>query len=464
MKKGARILIVEDEKEMLNGLVKITRAFGHDVVGLDLGEVACKLLEEEEFDLVICDLFMPNIDGMEILKRTKELHKIIPVIIITAYGSIPRAVEAMKAGAFDFLEKPFDAEHIKVVINKALEHYWLRKERNILLNQLEKAYGLDNIIGVSEPIKYVFGMIENVGPTDVNVLITGESGTGKELVARAIHTHSYRKTKPFVPVNCGALPENLFESELFGYEKGAFTGAIRRKPGLLEMANEGTFFLDEVCELTETLQVKLLRVLQDKKVRRLGQDRSFDLDVRFISASNRNIEEALQEGKLRDDLYYRLNVVSIHLPPLRERKEDIPILSSHFLKKFVKRTNKNIVGFSEETLERFESYTWPGNIRELENAIERAVTMAKEELIQLEDLPTNIYQNKAVSDDYDNLSIKEAKQKAIDRVERNYLIRMLRKYKGNISRIAKDAGMTRRNLHRLLNRHKIDPNIWRKLS
>jgi DNA-binding NtrC family response regulator len=367
----------------------------------------------------------------------------------------------MKAGAFDFIEKPFEADYLKIIIEKGLHQRNLICERNNLLNQLEDKFSFDNIIGKSSIMRNVFEMVDKVAKSDTNILVTGESGTGKELIARSIHARSERKTNPFVPVNCGAFPENLFEAELFGYEKGAFTGATSRKEGLLEFANGGTFFLDEVCELPTTLQTKLLRVLEDRQLRHLGGNALIQTDVRLISATNRDLQNALAEGQIRDDFYYRLNVINIHLPPLRERKEDIPLLAEYFLDKTLKSTAKEIEGFGEEVIHQFEKYDWPGNVRELENIIERAVTLAKGYKITLTELPPQLQPEENQAYSFNNLSLSQAKQQTIEELEKKYLIFQLRKHNGNVTKVADESNMTRRNIHRLLKLHNIDPNIWR---
>ncbi|MFQ5864056.1 MAG: sigma-54-dependent transcriptional regulator [bacterium] len=458
----ADILVVDDEKDMLSGCAKILQALGHRPATAASGVQAIHLMETHDFDLMLCDLFMPDVDGMQVLERVQDLSPNTPVIMFTAYGTIDRAVDAMKAGAFDFLEKPFEVEHLKIAIDKGLRQRDLFCERHELLRQLEEKYSFDNIIGRSPQMQRVFELINTVASTEANVIITGESGTGKELVARSIHARSKRRTKAFMPVNCGAFPENLFESELFGYEKGAFTGAMRRKPGLFELSNGGTFFLDEVCELSEALQVKLLRVLQDRKVRRLGGDEFIDVDVRFIAATNRDVETAVKQGTLREDFYYRLNVVRIHIPALREHRDDIRPLAEHFLRRYLKSSSKKVSGFSEDVLRCFEKYNWPGNVRELENAVERALTLSKGEIITLADLPPQLQMLKVPEASLTNLTLVEAKQQMIEELEREYLLALLQKHHGNVTKIALDAGMTRRNLHRLLNRYGFKAETWRK--
>jgi len=462
MNNKSRILIIDDEPDMLSGCAKIISVLGNDPVPVSDVKEVIKFLEEEEFDLIFCDLLMPEHDGMEVLEICQKLAPNTPVIIFSAYGTIDRAVAAMKAGAFDFIEKPFDASNLKILIEKGLRQRNLFRERVNLLKQLEDKYHFDNIIGKSLVMRNVFDMIENVSRSDANILITGESGTGKELIARSIHARSRRKTKAFVPVNCGAFPENLFEAELFGYERGAFTGAVHRKIGLIEFADGGTFFLDEVCELPANLQIKLLRTLQDQMLRRVGGNELLQVDIRLISATNQNIERALDEQTLRKDFYYRLNVINIQVPPLRERKEDIQLLAEHFLEKCLLSSTKKINGFTNEVIHALENYNWPGNVRELENNIERAVTLAKDSKITLADLSPHFLDSHTSQTSYDGKSLTDLKHKAIEEIEKKYLLILMEKYKGNITRVAEEAGLTRRHIHRMINNYKIDPNIWRE--
>ncbi len=458
----AEILIIDDEFEMLKICKELLQSFGHKPVALSDPVKALSLIEEYDFDLILCDLFMPEVDGVQILKKVQQERPATPFIIFTAYGTVDRAVDSMKAGAFDFIEKPFDANHLNAIIEKGLKQRKLILERDQLKRQLDTHYSFDNIIGRSQPILKVFDLIKSVAETDANVIITGESGTGKELVAQSIHSRSKRKTNAFIPVNCGALPENIFESELFGYEKGAFTGANRRKHGLLELANDGTFFLDEVCELTESFQVKLLRVLQDHKVRRLGGEELKDLNVRFIAATNRDVEVAVKEGRLREDFYFRLNVIGIHVPALRERREDIALLTKHFLRVYLKTSPQKITGFTDSALSYLEHYSWPGNVRELQNVVERSVTIARHEQITPDELPVHLRtQSKQTGGLFENQTLVQAKQQAIENTEVKYLLAQLRKHMGNVTEISRESGMTRRNLHHLLKKYSLDANAWR---
>ncbi len=456
-----KILIIDDEPDMLRGCSKILSALGNNPFSVPDGKKAIEILKDEEFDLVFCDLLMPDFDGMQVLDAVQKLAPDTPVIIFSAYGTIDRAVAAMKAGAFDFIEKPFETENLKILVEKGLRQRNLYKERVSLIKQLEDKYRFDNIIGKSDPIRKVFEMIESVAESDANVLVTGESGTGKELIARSIHARSNRKLKPFVPVNCGAFPENLFEAELFGYEKGAFTGATHRKIGLLEYANGGSFFLDEVCELPVNLQIKLLRTLQDQQLRRIGGNELLQADLRLISATNQDINKALEKETIRKDFYYRLNVINIQVPPLREREGDIRLLAEHFLIKTLKSSPKNIKGFENPVLEIFEAYDWPGNVRELENIVERAVTLSKGERITVNELPPQFISSKEVSVSFSK-PLSQVRNKAIEEVEKKYFMFLLSKHKGNITHVSEEAGMTRRHIHRILNKYHLDPQQYRR--
>ncbi len=382
-----KILVVDDERSMRDFLSIMLKKTGYDVTTAVDGEEAVKILHKDIFDLVITDLKMPKVDGLQVLKTVKELSPDTVVIVITAFASTETTVEAMKEGAYDYITKPFQNDEMKIRIKKALEKRRLSAENILLKKQLKDRAVFDNIVGKSEKIEKVFELVRKVSDSMSNILIYGDSGTGKELIARAIHFNSRKKDKPFVTINCGALPEGLLESELFGHMKGSFTGAVFNKEGLFEVANGGTIFLDEVGETSPAIQVKLLRVLQDKEFKRVGGTKEIKVDVRIITATNRDLSKAVSEGKFREDLYYRLNVIPITLPPLRERADDIPLLADHFLNKFNKALNKNVKGFSQTTMELFRNYEWRGNVRELENVIERAVALSNSEIITPEYLP-----------------------------------------------------------------------------
>jgi DNA-binding NtrC family response regulator len=461
--KRAHILIIDDEPDMISGFAALLSALGYSSSSASDGKSSLALLSEEEFDLIFCDYLMPDITGLELIKTFKQIAPHTPVIIFTAFGTIERAVSAMQAGAFDFLEKPVDPGKLQIVLEKGLNQRELYKEKNNLIKQLEERYRFDNIVGKSDQMRKIFETIENISDSDANILITGESGTGKELIARCIHARSRRKSKPFVPVNCGAFPEQLFEGELFGYEKGAFTGAVQKKIGLLEYADGGTFFLDEVCEMQTPLQVKLLRVLQDHQLRRLGGNELINVSFRIISATNRHVDEWLEKGLMRRDLYYRLNVIHIDLPPLRERRDDILLLAQHFLDSISNRTNKKVTAFTDEVEAVFETYDWPGNIRELENVIERAVVLTKNNLISINELPSELTAKVSIPWSAKNnpSTLVDMKQQAINNIEKDFLQALLKKHHGNVTRVSEEAGMTRRNVHRLIKLHNIDPDQWR---
>ena len=460
---GPRILIIDDEQDFLDATANLLRRMEYEPMITRDVEYALELIASQTYDLVLCDLQMPQLDGLAMLSRIKRIAKNLPVVIISAYGTIDRAVACVKAGAYEFIEKPFEADHIKIVIDRALEFVNLIEERQHLLQQLKAKYQFENIISKSDVMLEIFKLIETVAPTDVNVLITGESGTGKELIARSIHARSHRKTKPFVPMNCGALPENLVESELFGYEKGAFTGADQTKIGLFEYAHKGTFFLDEVCEMVHTFQAKFLRVIQERELRRVGGFVQIPVNVRIIAATNQSVDLILEENILRSDLYYRLNVVHIHVPPLRERKGDIQLLANHFLKKAGVANHKSELRLSKATIDLLETYNWPGNVRELENVIERAVAVGNDAIIEPTDLPEKLQLLDVFPEKLETLSFKQARVKAIDKMEKRFLVFLMRKHTGNITHVADEAEMTRRNTYRLLEKHGIHPDDWRGL-
>jgi len=377
----ARILVVDDEKSMCDFLEIMLKKEGYNVTATTDPKEALAALEKDFFHMVLTDIRMPEVDGFEILRRAKELNPDTLVIMITAYGSPEGAVEAMKQGAYDYITKPFQVDEVKLTIRKALERYLLWEE-NVRLRQLvEQRYQFWNIVGKSPRMLKVFDLIEKVSQAKVNVLILGESGTGKELVAKAIHYNSPRKNGPFVPINCGAIPETLLESELFGYVRGAFTGAVTSKRGLLEIASGGTLFLDEIGDLPLSLQVKLLRVIQEREFKRVGGTEDIKVDLRIIAASNQDLAEKIRKKEFREDLYYRLNVIQINLPPLRERREDIPLLVHHFVDKYSREMGKEIKGVTPEAMELLVNYDYPGNVRELENIIERSVTLETEPYI-----------------------------------------------------------------------------------
>jgi two-component system response regulator AtoC len=387
---GRRVLVVDDEENLRHYLQMVLGEEGYQVETAPDGKAALEKMQHHACDIVLCDIRMPRMDGMAFLKEVKAKGLEGTIIMMSAYGTVDTAVEAMKIGAYDYVSKPFNADEIILTLKKAEERERLREENIRLREEVHRDYGLANIVVQSEAMRKIFDFIKKVARYKSSVLITGESGTGKELVARAIHYNSDRKDKPLVSVNCGAIPENLLESELFGHVKGAFTDAIKSKKGLFEMAHQGTMFLDEIGELPQNLQVKLLRVLQDGEIRRVGDTHSAQVDVNFIAATAKDLAAEVQNNRFREDLYYRLNVLPIHLPPLRERKEDIPPLVEHFIDVYNKKLGLMKQGASKETMERLLQYPWPGNVRELENIIERAMILAEGDTIGVEGLPMHI--------------------------------------------------------------------------
>ncbi len=379
-----RILVVDDEASMREVLSIMLHREGYYVDAAIDGAQAVKHLQENSYDLVISDVQMPRMDGLQLLQHVREHSPDTVVIMITAFSSTEQAVEAMKQGAYDYIIKPFKNEEIRIVIKNALERKLLREENLHLKKELEKRYSFAGLIGKCKPMQAVYTLVEKVADSRVNILVTGESGTGKELVARAIHYQGERKEKSFIPINCGAIPENLLESELFGHEKGSFTGAIRQKEGLIESASGGTLFLDEIGELPAMMQVKLLRVLQEREIRRVGGTQNIPVDIRLIAATNKELEKEVAEGRFREDLYYRLNVIPVHIPPLRERREDIPLLIEHFIAQASGEVKMRV---SDKAMRRMLDYAWPGNVRELENIIERCLVLGRGEELDESSLP-----------------------------------------------------------------------------
>jgi DNA-binding NtrC family response regulator len=385
-----KILFVDDEQEILSIVENFLSPQGYHVTGVDSGLKALELIKERDFDIVFTDLKMPEFGGLELLTAIKEYRPETEVVIVTGYGTIESAIKAMKFGSYDYLQKPIKLERLKILIDRIIEKRKLQRENIFLKKRLKERHKYDELIGISPKMQEIYEIIDRISLSSPTVLIQGESGTGKELVARVIHKNSDRKDKPFIPVNCGAIVEGLLESELFGHVKGAFTGAFVDKIGLFEAAEGGTIFLDEIAEVNPALQVKLLRVLQEKKIRPVGNTRELEIDVRIIAATNRDVEEAKRSGALRNDLFYRLNVVSIKLPPLIERKEDISLLTNHFLDKFGARSKRKVVGVNPKVMDILLNYHWPGNVRQLENMIERAFALGAADIIQISDLPPEI--------------------------------------------------------------------------
>jgi DNA-binding NtrC family response regulator len=442
----ANILIVDDDKNICKMIeASLRKEKRYEIETALSGEACLRIIKETPPELVLLDIQMPGIDGIETLHKIREENPYIPVIMMTAHGTIERAVASMKAGAYDFLTKPFARDRLLVTVNNALMNSSLRREVDELRSELKSKYAFANIIGQSGVMQDVFRSVEKVFSSNVTVLIQGESGTGKELIARAIHYHSAaRASKPFVAVNCSALPESLLESELFGHEKGAFTGALGRRIGKFEQANGGTIFLDEIGLMTPATQSKLLRVLQEREFERVGGNELVKVDVRVISATNKDLEEEMKKGEFREDLFYRISVFPIKLPPLRERREDIPLLAGHFLQKYARQEGKSIEGITSDALDLMMAYHWPGNVRELENAMERAMVLANGVEITAKDLPAAVRSlgEKRIYESDNTLA------SWIEKLEEEALRQALLECEGNISQTAKKLGIGRATIYR----------------
>jgi DNA-binding NtrC family response regulator len=453
--KSGRILIAEDDDLSRENLAELLTSYGHEVVAVRDGQAAMAAFGEDKYDLVVTDLRMPHVDGLELLKFLKETSPDVVVIMITGYGTVDTAVNAMKLGAFDYITKPLKDDLVKLTVVRALSYAKLKEENIILRDSLKEKYDFGKMIGYSDCMRKIFETIEKVSSTDSTVVIYGESGTGKELVARAIHFNSDRKNFPLVPVNCGAIPEDLLESELFGHEKGAFTGAIRNRIGRFELAQGGTIFLDEIGDMSPALQVKVLRVIQEKQFERIGGIKTMNADVRIIAATHQNLEKAVQERKFREDLFYRINVIPINLPPLRQRGADIPIMVNHFLQKFNKLKNKSVNMIMPEVVEHFMLYPWPGNVRELENLIEMLVVMKEEGNIGVDDLPSKICNYQGGEEAFSNMEMPEEGiffNDVISQFEKELLLKALKKNGGIKNRAAKYLNLNRTTLVEKLKR------------
>lgn len=447
-----KILAVDDERGMRDLLRKVLSKEGYEVITAEDGEEGLNLIKENSFDIVIADLDMPIMNGIEMIKRAKDFDPNITIIIITAYASIESAVEALKLGAYDYLIKPFEIDELKIIVKKAFERINLVTENTYLKQEIEEKFYFPGVVGKSESMKKVIELIDAVSKTDSLVLIEGESGTGKELVAKAIHQNSHRKNNPFIVLNCGALSEGVLESELFGHEKGSFSGAFTQRKGRFELANSGTLFIDEVGELSLSAQTRLLRVLQEKEFERVGGTYPIKVDVRIIAATNKNLEKEVKENRFREDLFYRLNVFKINVPPLRDRKEDIIELSNFFISKFTKEMNKKITGLSPEAIKILKNYSWPGNIRELQNVIERAVVLCKDDIITPRELPDNLSKEVEMRDQIE-IKSGETLDSAMERIEKSIILKALKKCGFSQTRTAEYLGVKRTTLRYKLEKY-----------
>jgi len=448
--KKANILVIDDEATMRDSCRQALSRDGNRVEVAEDGLKGLAMLAKESFDLIILDLKMPGLSGMEVLKKIKDSDPEAMVIVITGYATVEFAVEAMKRGAYDFIPKPFTPDSLRVIVKRALDKRTLALENVLLRDELKASLGPDVILGRSKVMKAVEKLVQKVGPTDTTVLITGESGTGKELIARAIHRYSSRTDKPFVAVDCGSLVENLFESELFGHVKGSFTGAIATKYGRFELANGGTLFFDEIGNVSTNIQTKLLRVLQEREITKVGSSQIVKVDVRIIAATNRDLQKTVKAGTFREDLFYRLSVVPITLPPLRQRRDDIPLLANHFLSKYNKKRGKNIKAISARAMKALVEYDWPGNVRELENAIERAVVLTEDDMIKPSDL---LYYG--LTAQAPSKSDAGQAQRLID-VEKEHIARTLKMFNGHRGKTAESLGIDRKTLRVKLKRYGIE--------
>jgi two-component system response regulator PilR (NtrC family) len=457
---GARILVVDDERSIRELLAIVLKREGYDVRLAENGGQALAALEREPVDLLISDVKMPDMSGIDVLRAARRLDADLLGIMITAFASTETAVEALRMGAADYVSKPFNVDELRIVVRNTLERRRLRQENGLLRRALQTRHGFDRIIGRSAAMQALFGLIDTIAPTGSTVLITGESGTGKELVARAIHFASPRRDRPFVALNCGALTETLLESELFGHVRGAFTGAATTRKGLIELADKGTVFLDEISETSTAMQVKLLRVLQERRFRRVGGAEEIEADIRIVAATNRDLTRLIAEGRFREDLYYRINVIPIALPPLRERIEDIPLLAEHFTRRHAATMGRPVEGVSPDAMSSLQAYSWPGNVRELENAIERAVALERQPTIQPDSLPASVRQAgpppPRTAPEREPLPAQGFDlERHIQEVERRYIAEALRQTGGVKMRAADRLGMSFRSFRYYLKKYNI---------
>jgi len=450
-----RILIVDDDTAHLSMLQTVLKSLGHTIDTATDGKDAISGVEETPYDLVLMDVRMANISGMEALEKIRKLNPVIPIIIMTAYSSVDKAVEAMKLGAYDYLTKPLNFDDLKLTIERAMSHLHLTRENADLKKKLSSDTGFSRIISTSPAMKAVMETAVIAAPTDATILITGDSGTGKELFARAIHDQSPRKTNKLVSINCAALNETLLESELFGHEKGAFTGADKKRDGLFLHADKGTVFLDEIGDIPPAMQVKLLRAIQEREIQRIGSDRPIRIDVRIIVATNKHLEQEVKEGRFREDLFYRLNVIHIRIPSLKERPDDIPLLARHFLDRYAQKNRKQFKGFTPVAMDALMKYPWPGNVRELENAVERAVILSMGQYISEKDLPADVVKNFR-PDDGSRTPLTELGGRSLDEVETMALTQTLKQTRGNKTEAAKLLNITRTTLNNKIRKYGLE--------
>ncbi len=451
MKTKGTVLVVDDDQAHRTMLKTLVSGWGYEISEADDGGTAIQMVHERPYDLILMDIRMIKVSGLEALSQIKIYNPAIPIIIMTAYSSVETAVEALKKGAYDYLTKPLDFDEVRLTMERAMDHSQLKEENRVLRETLGTHFDQRNIIGRSRAMMKLLETVAQVAPTEATVLITGESGSGKELIAGALHFNSSRKEGAFIKINCAAVTETLLESELFGHEKGAFTGAHRRKDGRVLLADGGSLFLDEVSEMSLGMQVKLLRVLQEREISRVGGEEVIKVDVRVIAATNRDLIQDMEEGRFREDLYYRLNVVTLNVPPLREREEDIPLLAQHFLGMFAEKNHKKIRNITPQAMDRMLKYGWPGNVRELMNAIERAVVLARSEYLDEEDLPPVVKDEELKSQDVTPESVPGSP--SLDEVEKATILKTLEASRGNKSETARRLGITLKTFHKKLKKY-----------
>jgi two-component system, NtrC family, response regulator HydG len=451
MKEKQTILVVDDDSAHRAMLLTLLSGWGYAVVDVDDGEAAIREVQERPFDLILMDIRMIKVSGLEALAAIKDFNPAIPIIIMTAYASVETAVNALKKGAYDYLTKPLDFTELRYAMERAMEHHYLREENRLLRETLNGRFDKRNLIGRSQAMVKLLETVAQVAPSDATILITGESGTGKEMIAGAVHFNSPRKEGPFVKINCAAITETLLEAELFGHEKGAFTGADRRKEGKFRQADGGSLFLDEVSEMSPAMQVKLLRVLQEREIVRVGGNETIRIDVRLIAATNRDLIKDVETGRFREDLYYRLNVVTLNVPPLRERAEDVPLIAQHYLRLFSEKNNKSIKGFTPQAMDKLLKYVWPGNVRELVNAVERGVVLSRSSYLDEDELL--LLRDKTPTNDLSKPEMDASAGSSLEEVEKDTILKILKLAGGNKSEAARRLDITRRTLHKKLKKY-----------